>query len=42
MITLARQVQLKLKKIGVHISDDLCRSELNDLMEHYNIKMRKR
>ena len=31
----------KLKKNGVHISDDLCRSELDDLMEHYKIKMRK-
>ena len=32
----------KLKKMGVYISDDLCRSELDNLMEHYNIKMRKR
>lgn len=32
----------RLKKMGVYIYDDLCRSELDDLMEHYNIKMKKR
>ncbi len=31
----------RLIKIGVYIPDDFCRSKLYDLMEHYNIKMKK-